>query len=72
MIHDLNVFDALDFSVDGRLFKLWAGRFFGTLFVSVLCVFYIFEKAGRFCAVFLKSCWSHHSCSIAAHCGMHL
>ena len=40
MTHDPNVLDALYFSLDGRFFKLRADFFFfGTLLVSVRCVF---------------------------------
>ena len=54
MTHDPNVLNVLSYSLDGRLFKLLADRFSGTLFVSVLCVFYVFEKTGRSSATFFK------------------
>jgi hypothetical protein len=56
MTHDPNVLNVLSYSLDGRLFKLRADRL-GTLFVSVLCVFYVFEKTGwRSGAVRVSSC----------------
>jgi hypothetical protein len=61
MTHDPNVLDALYFSLDGRFFILRADRFFfGTPFVSVVCVFYPFEKTRRSNAVLFvvdKSRW---------------
>ena len=54
--------NALYFSLDGRFFKLRADRcffFFGTLFVSVVCVLCPFEKTRRSSAVLFvvdKSC----------------
>jgi len=63
MTHDPNVLDVLYFSLDGRFFKLRADPVvvvFGTLFVSVICVFCQFEKTRRSSAVLFvvdKSCW---------------
>ena len=61
MTHDPNVLNALYFSLDGRFFKLRADRcFFGTLFVSFVCVFCPFEKTRWSSAVLFvvdKSCW---------------
>ena len=62
MTHDPNVFDALNFFLDGRSsnYVLTVVFFFGTLFVSVVCVFCPLEKTRRSSAVLFwvdKSCW---------------
>jgi hypothetical protein len=61
MTHDPNVLNALYFSLDGRFFNyVLTVVFFGTLFVSVVCVFCPFEKTLWSSAVLFvvdKSCW---------------
>jgi len=62
MTHDPNVLNALNFSLDGRFFNyvLTVVCFFGTLFVSVLCVFCPFEKTRRSSAVHFWSISRDH------------